>query len=183
MYGSRSETYSPPASSKHTQFGDYEEATAILERIVSPDHPGECPDSIQTRVQARLVTLAYARSEFFENPEYSELALARLRASQNSYAFDEELRIQSTDILAMQAEERFRHYGLAENHEEANSYISQVVDLSSSRSLERSGEFFIESAAVRGANPTTAIQQKNPASRRTTLQYTSGDVRPQTSPH
>ncbi|KAH9005527.1 CHAT domain-containing protein [Lactarius hatsudake] len=140
--------------------GDYEEATAILERIVGPDHPGECPDSIRTRVQARLVTLAYARSEFFENPEYSELALARLRASQNSSAFDEELRIQNADILAVQAEQRFRHYGLSENLEEANSYISQVVDLSSSRSLEKSGEFFIESAAVREANPTTAIQQK-----------------------
>ncbi|KAH8986009.1 hypothetical protein EDB92DRAFT_2023948, partial [Lactarius akahatsu] len=140
--------------------GDYEEATAILERIVGPDHPGECPDSIRTRVQVRLVTLAYARSEFFENPEYSELALARLRASQNSSAFDEELRIQNTDILATQAEQRFRHYGLAENLEEANSYISQVVDLSSSRRLRKSGEFFIESAAVRGANPTTAIQQK-----------------------
>jgi len=140
--------------------GDYEEATAILERIVDPNYPGECPDSIRTRVQVRVITLAYARSVFFENPEYSELALSRLRASLSSSALDEELRIQATDILAIHAGQRFRHYSLTESLEEADSCISQVVDLTSSRSLATPTEFFIESDAVQEANSTTAIQQK-----------------------
>jgi tetratricopeptide (TPR) repeat protein len=140
--------------------GDYEEATALLEQIIDPNHAGECPDSIQARVEIRVVTLAYARSVYFENPEYSELALSRLRSILNSSHLDDELRIQVTNILGINAGQRFQHYNLAESLEEANSCISQIVDHSSSRNLETPGEFFIESEAVREAHSTTAILQK-----------------------
>lgn len=139
---------------------DYEEATALLERIVDPDHLGDCPDSIRARVETRVATLAYARSVYFENPVYSELALSRFRTLLSSSALDEEHRIQVTDILAIHAGQRFKRYNLAESLEDENSYISQVVDLSSSRNLATPGEFFIESDAVREAHSTTAIQQK-----------------------
>ena len=140
--------------------GDYEEATSLLERIVDPSHPGDCPDSIQVRVQTRIVTLTYARSVFFENPEYSELSLSRLRGLLKSSDLDDEIRIQATNILAIHAGQRFKQYSLAESREEADSCISQVVDLSYTRSLATPGEFFIESEAAMEATSTTTIQQK-----------------------
>ena len=87
---------------------DYEEATALMERILDPNRPGDCPDS------------------------NSEVILGT--------SVDERPRLQIINALAMQAS------SASEKLEEANSYISQVVDLSSSESLEKSGElFFFES--------------------------------------
>jgi CHAT domain-containing protein len=139
---------------------DYEEATTLLEGIPDPNRPGECPDSIRDQALALSTLLAFVRSTIFENPEYSEMTTSRLRTLLSSSSIDEGLRVQMTDILAIQARDRFTQYNLAENLEEATSYTSQVVDLSSSESLKQSGGDFLESDAVRETYSATAIQQK-----------------------
>ena len=138
---------------------DYEEATVVLERILEP---GGCPDSFRFLPSSLAITLAHGRSAFFQEPEYSELAISRLRAisSFESPFLDEELRLVFTSSLATQTRHRFREYSLDESLEEANSYISQLVNASSSSSLAESAELFLVSEAVRETYSATDIQQK-----------------------
>jgi hypothetical protein len=131
-----------------------------LERILDPNQPGECPDSIRDLASSLATVLAFFRSTIFENPEYSEVTISRLRTLLSSPSIDEGLRLQFTDVLAIQARERFTQYSLAESLEEANSYTSQVVDLSSSESLEKSGKLFLESEAVRESYSMTRMAEK-----------------------
>ncbi|KAI9462804.1 CHAT domain-containing protein [Lactarius psammicola] len=139
---------------------DYEEATALLERILDPNQPEECPDSIRNLASSFAAVFAFARSIVFHEPEYSEVSISRLRTLLSTFSVDEGLRLQITDILAFQARERFRQYNLAESLEEANSSTSQVVDLSSSQSLEESGELFHVSGAVLESYSTTKMADK-----------------------
>ncbi|KAH9005606.1 hypothetical protein EDB86DRAFT_3098631 [Lactarius hatsudake] len=112
----------------------------LLERILDPNQPGECPDSVRDPALDLASGFAFTRSVIFENPEYSEIAISRLRTFLNSSLINATSPLTTTRILAGQNRERFRHYNLAESLEEANSYTSQLVDLSSSQSLEESGE-------------------------------------------
>ncbi|KAH9047518.1 hypothetical protein EDB83DRAFT_2634199 [Lactarius deliciosus] len=123
---------------------DYEEATSLLDRVLDPNHPEECPDWIRARASSLAVVLASARSAFFQNPEYSEVSISRIRTLLGSSSIDEELRLSLTEMLAFEARKRFFRYSLAEGLEEANSNTSQVLDLSPSQSLEESAELFIE---------------------------------------
>jgi hypothetical protein len=138
---------------------DYEEATALLERILDPNQPGECPESIRVRASSLATQLAFTRSTVFENPEYSEVTISRLRTELSSPSIDERRRLRITESLAIQSRLRFTQYSLAESLEEANSYTSQVVGLSSSPSLAKSGKLFSGSEAVRETYSVTAIQQ------------------------
>jgi tetratricopeptide (TPR) repeat protein len=139
---------------------DYEEATALLKRILDPDQPGDCPDSFRDQASFLATLLAYARSSIFRNPEYSEVAISRLRTLLSSPSIDEGLRLTFTESLAIRARERFAQYSLAENLEEANSYTPQLVDLSSSESLEKSGILFLESDAARDSYSMTRMAEK-----------------------
>ncbi len=121
---------------------DCEEAMALFERILDPNQPGGCPDSIRDEASSVATMLAFVRSIIFQNPEYSEVAISRLRTSLSSSSVDDGRRLRITESLAMRARERFRQYSLAESLEEANAYTSQGVDLSSSRNLEESGALF-----------------------------------------
>ena len=140
---------------------DYEEATLVLERMLKP---GGCPDSFRVIPSTHAVVLAQMRSAFFGEPEYSELTISRLRAESNSPALDERLRLIFTSSLATQNRRRFREYGLDESLEEANSYISQLVNASSSQaatsSLAESAQEHTWSSAVRETYSATDIQQK-----------------------
>ncbi|KAI9444063.1 hypothetical protein H4582DRAFT_2071659 [Lactarius indigo] len=127
---------------------DYEEATALLEKILDPNQPGECPDSVRDLVPHLAGSLAFFRSTIFENPEYSEVSISRFRTLLNSSALDGPFRLLLTKVLARQTRERSRHYSLAESLEEANSYASQAVDLSTSQSLEKSREDLIDLVIV-----------------------------------
>jgi hypothetical protein len=93
---------------------DYEESTALLESILDPNRPGECPDSIRDLALALATVFAFFRSTIFENPEYSEVTISRLRTLLSSSSVDEGLRVQIADVLAMQARDRFTQYSLAE---------------------------------------------------------------------
>jgi CHAT domain-containing protein/tetratricopeptide (TPR) repeat protein len=139
---------------------DYEEATALLEKILDPSQPGGCQDSICGVASLLATELAVIRNTYFTNPEYSEVAISRLRATLSSSSIDEELRFHFTEVSSMLVRRRFEDYSLSENLEEANSNISQVVDLSSSQSLAKSGMFLSETNHVRGTYSTTAMQQK-----------------------
>src|SRR6266702_899503 len=140
---------------------DYEDATALLERVLDPNQPGKCPDLIRGLFSSLATMLAFIRSVIFENPEYSEMAISRLRAELSSSSINEIICPRVTEAMAVRARERFRHYGLSESLEEANSYMSQAVDLSSSQSLEKHWgfRFLTELDAVRETRSTTAIEQ------------------------
>ena len=60
---------------------DYEEATAVLERILEP---GGCPDSFRATTSLLAIALVYVSSAFFHEQEYSEVALSRLRTGFSS---------------------------------------------------------------------------------------------------
>ena len=140
---------------------DYEEATAVLEKMLEP---GGCPDSFRGCPSLLATTLADGRSAFFEEPEYSEVAISRLRAMLraefDSPFLDEELRLLLTSNLATQTGNRFREYSLDESLEETNAYISQLVTASSSSNLAESAELFPSSEDVRETYSATNMQQK-----------------------
>ena len=125
---------------------DYEEATVLLERILEP---GGCPDSFWAIPSSLAITLAHGRSVFFQEPEYSEVAISRLRAASSSPSLDERLRLAFASSLVAQTGIRFREYSLDENLQEGNSYTSQLVNASSSSSLAESAELLTWSEAVR----------------------------------
>ena len=139
---------------------DYEEADALLEGILDPNQPGGCPDSIRDQALEVSALLACSRSTIFQNPEYSEVAISRLRTFLSLSSIDETRRFQVTGMLVVLAEQRFNQYSLTESLEEVNSSVSQVADLSSSQSLEKSGNPFPEPHTVQKLYSTTVMTEK-----------------------
>jgi hypothetical protein len=141
---------------------DCEEATALLDRILDPSQSGECPDSIRDQASQFAALFALVRSVIFQNPQYSEESLSRLRASLSSSfgQVDENIHLAVTKILAFREKERYRQFGLLESLEEANSYTSRVVDLSSSQSLEKYRDLLFESDDDRESYSTTKMGKK-----------------------
>ena len=154
------------AEQLHTRFikthslDDYEEAMALLENILDPNRSGGCPDSIRGLASTLAIRLAFSRCAYFKNPEYSEVAISRLRAELNSPSIDEVLRFQFSEMLSMLVKDRFRDYSLSESLEEANSNNSQVVSLLSSQTLEKSGMLLTQIEDVQKTYSMTALQQK-----------------------
>ncbi|KAH9020653.1 CHAT domain-containing protein [Lactarius pseudohatsudake] len=138
---------------------DYEEGTALLDRILDPNQPGECPDSVRDQALCLAGGFAFDRSVIFKNPEYSEITISRLRTYLDSSSINGPLRYQITTMLEMQARERFRRYNLAECLEEANSYTSQLHDLSSSQSLKES-RFLHVSGVVQESYPMERMTEE-----------------------
>ena len=120
---------------------DYEEATALLDRILDPNQPGMVPDRIRDLASSLAIDLALIRSSIFPNPQNSEVTISRLRTFLGSPSVDERSRRIFTGALAMEVRDRFEHYGLAESLEEVNSSTSQFVDLSSPENQKKSKEF------------------------------------------
>ncbi|KAH9171776.1 hypothetical protein EDB89DRAFT_2229826 [Lactarius sanguifluus] len=139
---------------------DYEEGMALLERILDPNQPGECPESVRDRALFLASGFAFARSVIFQKPEYSEITISRLRTFLDSSSIDEPFRLTITRVLAVQNRERCRHYSLAESLKEANSYTSQLADLLTSQSLEGWEELLLESDAVQESNPMEKMTEK-----------------------
>ncbi|KAH9047467.1 CHAT domain-containing protein [Lactarius deliciosus] len=139
---------------------DYEEAAALLERTLDPNQPIKCPDVVRGLFSSLVTLLAFIRSAIFQNSEYSEVAISRLRAELSSSSIDPRLRLRATEALVIRAGVRFRDYSLSESLEEAQSYMSQVVDLSSSQSLEKYRGFFTKLNVIRDTESLPAIQEK-----------------------
>jgi hypothetical protein len=138
----------------------YEEADALLEGILDPNQPGGCPDSIRDQALEISALHACSRSTIFQNPEYSEVTISRLRAFLSLSSIDETRRHSATGMLVLQAGKRFDQYSLAESLEEVNSSVSQVVDLSSSQSVEKSENLFIEPHTVQELYSMTRMVEK-----------------------
>jgi tetratricopeptide (TPR) repeat protein len=136
---------------------DYEEAEALLQKILEP---GGCPDLFRGEASTLSIALAYGRSIFFREPEYSEVAISRLRAGSSSPSLDEEHRLELTLGLEAQTRLHFRDYSLNESLEEANSCISQLVNASSSSDWAESVKLPSWSEEVREAYPAADIQQR-----------------------
>ena len=148
----------------HTRFtathslGDYEEAIALLEDILDPNRPGGCPDSIRSLASTITVFLACDRCTYFNNPEYSEVAISLLRAKLSSPSNNEVNRFQFSGMLSMLVKKRFRDYSLSESLEEANSL--RVVSLLTSQTLNKSGKLLPEIEDVQASYSMTALRQK-----------------------
>ncbi|KAH9047135.1 CHAT domain-containing protein [Lactarius hengduanensis] len=139
---------------------DYEDSMAILEKILDTNQPGELPDLFRHLASLLASMLAFVRSSIFKNPENIEAVISRLRAELSSSSIDERLRFQVTGDMSKPVGKRFRDYSLAESREEANFYLPQVVDLSSSQGLAESEEYVAEPDAVLETYPTAVLQQK-----------------------
>jgi tetratricopeptide (TPR) repeat protein len=136
---------------------DCEEATVLLEKILEP---GGCPDSFRGMPSSLAIVLAHGRSLCFREPEYSAVAISRLRAGSSSPSLNEMLRLSLTSSLEIQNRIRFDEYSLDESLEEAISCTSQLVNASTSSSLEESAYLFSCSEAVQETYSATDIQQK-----------------------
>ena len=136
---------------------DYEEASVLLGRMLEP---GGCPDSFRVIPSSFAIILAHGRSVFFQDPEYSEVAISRLRAESTSPSLDERLRLAFASSLVTQTGIRFKEYSLDENLQEGNTYISQLIKASSSSNLAESAELLTWIDEVRATYSATDIQQK-----------------------
>jgi tetratricopeptide (TPR) repeat protein len=118
---------------------DFEEADALLEKILEP---GGCPDSFRDIASELSVSLACVRLAFFREPEYSQVAIARQRAYFGSLSLDPDKkhRLSIASAIVTQSRHLFREFSLDESLEEANSYTTQLVNASSSSSLAESAE-------------------------------------------
>ena len=116
---------------------EYEEATALFDRILDPNQPGEGLDQIRDLASSAAIELAFIRSTIFHNPEYSKVTISRLRTYLSSGSVNEQFRFIFTAALAMEVRKRFGRYNLAESLEEANSSTSQLFDIPSSGSREK----------------------------------------------
>ncbi|KAH9171555.1 CHAT domain-containing protein [Lactarius sanguifluus] len=139
---------------------DYEEATALLERVLDPNQPRKCPDLIRDLFSSLVTLLAFIRSAIYQKSEYSEVAISRLRAELSSSSIDPRIRLRATEALVIRAGVRFRDYSLSESLEEAQSCMSQVVNLSSSQSLAKYGGVFTKLNVIRETDSMPAIQEK-----------------------
>ena len=147
---------------KTHSIGDYEEVMALSEKILDPNGPGGCPEDLRSLTSSLTTTLAHIRSVIFQQPEYLEVAISRLRAVVSSPSIGEGLRLQFAANLADRTRARFREYSLPESFEEANSYTSQLVDISSSQGLENSEseDFFLEPEGLWESHSTERMAKK-----------------------
>jgi CHAT domain-containing protein len=138
---------------------DREELKTLLERVVDPSQPGECTNSTRDHVSHLTFLHKFMRPTTSPDPQHSEETFSLLRTLLSS-CVDEGLRLVVTACLEVQARERFTLYNLDENLQEANSYASQLIDLSSSESLGKYGEIPLRSRAVRESYSTARIAEK-----------------------
>ncbi|KAI9444037.1 CHAT domain-containing protein [Lactarius indigo] len=137
---------------------DIEEAMTVLDNALDPNQPGEIPDKVRAQALSYAASLAFYKSEIFKNPENLEVAISRLRAALSS-SISRRSRLNVTEGLSTLVHRRFMNYSLDESREEANSYLSQVVDLSS-QSPETSEEYVAEPDAILETYSTAVLQQK-----------------------
>ncbi|KAF8268564.1 CHAT domain-containing protein [Lactarius quietus] len=136
---------------------DYQEAEVLLEKILNPDQPGECPDLviIQDLALGLATLFASSRWSIFRSPEYLEEAISRSRAELRSPSIDEGRRLKLTYVLENMTRIRCEEYGLPEKFEEANSAVSQLAD-----EVPENSENFSQSMAVLKPCSMTWIAEK-----------------------
>ena len=81
---------------------DYKEATALVDKILDPNQPGECPDEIWGQTLLLGAELALVKFNVCRKPQYSELAISRLRTALSSPSIPELQRPLLYNALARQ---------------------------------------------------------------------------------
>ena len=140
---------------------DYEEAMALLENILDPNHSGECPDPIRDFASNLAARLVFCRCSYFpKNPVYSEVAISYLRAQLSSPSLDKGTRNLCSELLSQLVNTRVTEYSLSESLEEMNSNDSQVRSLLFSETLENSEMLLTKIEDVQETYSMTGLQQK-----------------------
>ncbi|KAH9959958.1 CHAT domain-containing protein [Russula dissimulans] len=137
---------------------DYEEAAAILDKVIAAHPAAEPPAPLQVLASEMVTCLTYYRSVIFKGPEYSEEAIARCRTLLGYSSLPDSIRVDVTQLLATQAQWRFKHFGLNDGLQEARSRISEIVGRSSLPLT--ASEDIIALDAVRAAYPITAVEER-----------------------
>ena len=106
---------------------DHKNAMALLDSIIDPNLHENCPDWIRDRASDIAVSLSVNILKTFQNPEYLEAAIPRLRAYVNSSSAGEGERLASIYALTQFAMTRFESYSLADSREEADFYTGQLI--------------------------------------------------------
>ncbi|KAH8992715.1 CHAT domain-containing protein [Lactarius akahatsu] len=78
---------------------DYEDARALFEKVVDPNHSGENLGSEQLLALLGLYRLAYNRANYFKNPEYFEEAMSHCRFMLGNASLPKDIRSFLTEEL------------------------------------------------------------------------------------
>ena len=111
---------------------DCDEAITVLDKLVASTPPGDSTDQCRTKASEMIALHALARSIIYSDPRYSEEAILRCRAALSHSSLNDHLRVVFTQALAIHAEQRFKHFGLADGLQEAISLVPEIVNLLSS---------------------------------------------------
>ncbi|KAI0293779.1 hypothetical protein BC826DRAFT_1175597 [Russula brevipes] len=113
---------------------DYEEAAAILSRIIASPGTGDRPDKWWDMSTRLIVPLATARSAYYRKLEYAEEAMAHIRALLDSPILSDEDRRSAIENLEKLANNRFWcfTYGDSSALKEALSLDPEAIRLSPS---------------------------------------------------
>ncbi|KAH9025952.1 CHAT domain-containing protein [Lactarius pseudohatsudake] len=112
---------------------DYEDARALFEKVVDPNHSGENLDSEQLLALLGLYRLAYNRANYFKNPEYFEEAMSHCRSMLGNASLPKDIRSFLTEGLVLCARRRFRYHGLSDGFQEASSFDPELIRIVSSQ--------------------------------------------------
>jgi hypothetical protein len=89
---------------------DFEEAMAILDRIVATHSPGNSPTKMQTDAMVLISVLLVSRGNVFSRPEYLEDAIHRLRTFIPCLPDDDRPKL--TEVLTAFIQQRFNYFGV-----------------------------------------------------------------------
>ncbi|KAH9055403.1 hypothetical protein EDB87DRAFT_1688265 [Lactarius vividus] len=111
---------------------DYEDARALFEKVVDPNHSGENLDSDQLLALLGLHGLAYSRASYFKKPEYFEEAISHCCSMLANPSLPNGVRSFLTGSLVLCARRRFRFHGLSDGFQES-SFNPELIRIVSSQ--------------------------------------------------
>ena len=117
---------------------DYEEAIAIMSKIIAYHVPTENPSAYQLPASSLLALFGLSWLSSYGNPEVLQDAIHRLRTLLSVVSPDHPHTSIITATLARLQERRFNDFGFTEGHEEVGSSNSQVSGSSTFRNKRAS---------------------------------------------
>ena len=137
----------------HNLEEDYEEATIVLENIISshPDHAS---------APALLAGLAHTRSVLYRSPELSEEAMSHFRTLLDNPSLPDSFRASATEALAIHTRMRFERFGQTEDLLNARSGISEIAELSPAQSMHATGRGIAQLGALQAPYNADAVHNR-----------------------
>ncbi|KAI9507225.1 CHAT domain-containing protein [Russula earlei] len=118
--------------------GDYDDATAILNKIISSQSPADGPDPYIPRAFCLLLMFANSRYSLHGNPEDLEAALSRCRLFQPKLSVGDPLHLHLAKMTDMFERGRFDIFGVANDSRHMHSRIPEPVKMPSFSDLASS---------------------------------------------